>query len=327
MLSYCYFRFVNSEARIVYTHRIIDKSNRYYSFLASIGHLDNHGFERRLKFFIKHYKIISINEYCDMLNRRKKTAGTLLLTFDDGYRCFYDYVYPLLKKYNIPAAIFLASGFIGNKSDVFWHDKLIYMIAATQEQHFHFPELINKRYALFTISDKRRLSLDLNRCLKEMNDDRKTELLTRLFDVLKVDENKILPFDQMLSWDEVQEMQSSGLVTFGSHTVYHPILTRLSIDQAEKEISVSKGTIEERLNCRVRFFSYPNGLKDDYNDSIKKLTREAGYDLAFATLVDACPGNDFFEIPREALDAEPFFMFALKMSGVFEIVNLMIGRS
>ena len=63
-------------------------------------------------------------------------------------------------------------------------------------------------------------------------------------------------------------MLESSLIEFGSHTLTHPRLTDIAIDEAEKEIFESKKRIEEILNIRVDSFCYPNGY---YNDKIKEL--------------------------------------------------------
>jgi peptidoglycan-N-acetylglucosamine deacetylase len=66
----------------------------------------------------------------------------------------------------------------------------------------------------------------------------------------------------------------------GSHTVSHPILTRLSTDQASVEIRDSKRLLSEIINQEVQSFSYPGG---EFNSNIEKLVKEAGYKNARST--------------------------------------------
>lgn len=62
----------------------------------------------------------------------------------------------------------------------------------------------------------------------------------------------------MLSWSEIKEMHRYG-VEFGAHTSTHPDLTRIPIDQAEREMAGSKTAIQDRLGAQVQSFAYPFG--------------------------------------------------------------------
>jgi glycosyltransferase involved in cell wall biosynthesis len=61
-------------------------------------------------------------------------------------------------------------------------------------------------------------------------------------------------------WKQLQEMVASGLITLGSHTVTHPSLTQVRLDQAAWELSASRARIEEMIGQPVRHFCYPRGL-------------------------------------------------------------------
>jgi len=65
----------------------------------------------------------------------------------------------------------------------------------------------------------------------------------------------------ILSWDEVKEMNGEG-VTLGAHSMTHPILTKVSPEQAKSEILDSKKNIEEKVNQPVTAFCYPGGKFD-----------------------------------------------------------------
>ena len=69
----------------------------------------------------------------------------------------------------------------------------------------------------------------------------------------------------MLNWDEIRVMQQHN-ITFGSHTVTHPILSRISAERVRTEIQRSKEMIEKHLNVPVRTFAYPVGRSQDFNE-------------------------------------------------------------
>jgi peptidoglycan/xylan/chitin deacetylase (PgdA/CDA1 family) len=69
-------------------------------------------------------------------------------------------------------------------------------------------------------------------------------------------------------------------IDVGSHTVHHPHLPRLGIDQARQEIQESKEQLEDLLGESISTFAYPYG---ETNDAVEKLVHEAGYTAGYAT--------------------------------------------
>jgi peptidoglycan/xylan/chitin deacetylase (PgdA/CDA1 family) len=85
--------------------------------------------------------------------------------------------------------------------------------------------------------------------------------------------------DRMMSWDAVVEMSEAG-ITFGAHTVTHPLLPYEDEATVEREIRDAKLMLEEKLQTQVRAFAYPNG---DWTPAIRERVRAAGYEWAFTT--------------------------------------------
>jgi peptidoglycan/xylan/chitin deacetylase (PgdA/CDA1 family) len=77
-----------------------------------------------------------------------------------------------------------------------------------------------------------------------------------------------------MSWDQIRELDRSGLITIGGHTVNHRNLTELSDDDQEYEIAEGKAQLERQLGHKVRHFAYPYGAHDE--ESAKQV-RLAGY--------------------------------------------------
>lgn len=87
------------------------------------------------------------------------------------------------------------------------------------------------------------------------------------------DKNIGLEQESLLEWKDIKELVKRGF-SFGSHTLTHPYLTKISFDEMKKEIILSKKILEEKLNTSINFFCYPYG---DFNDKIKEIVRKAGY--------------------------------------------------
>jgi peptidoglycan/xylan/chitin deacetylase (PgdA/CDA1 family) len=96
--------------------------------------------------------------------------------------------------------------------------------------------------------------------------------------------------DAYLTWDQVKELDKSGLITIGGHTIDHENLASLTPAQQEYEIDASKAGIEKEIGHTIYDFAYPYGA---YDDETVDLVKQAGYRTAVTTLAD----ND--QIPSE----------------------------
>lgn len=85
-----------------------------------------------------------------------------------------------------------------------------------------------------------------------------------------------------LTWQQVQEMHQSGLVSFGSHTCTHRRLRSLSDEEIWQEITQSKQILEEKLGTPVVSFCYPYG-SGGFDKQVRPQVFKAGYLLDFST--------------------------------------------
>jgi peptidoglycan/xylan/chitin deacetylase (PgdA/CDA1 family) len=286
-----------------------------------IGHLTAEDFEKRINYLRKHYTFISLDEYADLYcNKKKAPPNSLVLTFDDGYKCLYSTVYPILKRCSIPATIFLTTNFIEHKTPLL-PNKVLYIIGNTKVRNFKLPELSPVNYSFSNEKERLAIYKDISSRLKYFANGQKERIIDNLQKLLCVDLSRLENESWMLSWDEIKEMYESKLISFESHTLSHPILTCIPAEEIEKEMVSPKKIIEDRLGNKVRFFAYPNGRKKDYNESIKAAAKQCGYSMAFTTLEVTDHANDEFEIPRYGFISEPFYLFGLRMTGFFDLLK------
>jgi peptidoglycan/xylan/chitin deacetylase (PgdA/CDA1 family) len=85
--------------------------------------------------------------------------------------------------------------------------------------------------------------------------------------------------DSMLTWNQAIEMSRDG-IEMGAHTVGHPLLSYENDATVERELCVSKQTLEEKLGKKVRAFAYPNG---DWDERVRRCVQQVGYEGAFST--------------------------------------------
>jgi len=196
--------------KVLMYHRF-SKTNEY-------GKLNVDIFDLQLRELKDNFNVLSLSTVCEELKQGKTPLNTIVITIDDGYNDFYNYAYPLLKKYNLPATIFITSNFIDNKIWM-WPDMISYMIDNTRLKN-HTIEINNNIVNLFfNIESSEHSTWDrlINICL-ELLDHERIELIDRLSIELDV---KIpqLPCNgyKPMSWKEIREMSCNG-IDIGAHT-------------------------------------------------------------------------------------------------------------
>ena len=187
------------------------------SLNVSANQLDN-----QLQYLATHgFHPILPEQLLDALNSKASLpTKPVIISFDDGYRNFYENAFPLLKKYNFKAIEFVITG--------------------------------------------------------------------------------VTPAPAYLSWDQIIEMDKSGLIEFGAHTRHHPDLTRLSASAQVDEIKGSKADLESHLKKQVNFFAYPYG---SYNNLIVQEVKDSGYLGAASVIYGSVQSPDkLYLMPRIMVD-------------------------
>src|SRR5262245_35832283 len=90
----------------------------------SVNHLSLEDFEEHVRYIKKNFEVVPVHE----LFRRKQQGGrshrkTIAITFDDGYENNYLNAFPVLKKYNLPATIFVVAEAVRDPAYVLWYDR------------------------------------------------------------------------------------------------------------------------------------------------------------------------------------------------------------
>jgi peptidoglycan/xylan/chitin deacetylase (PgdA/CDA1 family) len=129
-------------------------------------------------------------------------------------------------------------------------------------------------------------------------------------------------FNRTADWDELAELERAG-VQIESHGISHRPLADLEIDEAAREIVISKLRLEERLGRPVRAFSYVKGSEAHYKPVHLSLVRQAGYDVAFTSVSGAnSPSSDPLELHRYNVEPYPARTFELVLAGACDLIGL-----
>ena len=282
-------RITHSQVAILMYHRVSPMNDNW-----SLAPLSPEYFERQIDYFASNYEIISLDSLANIiLKGNPLPAKAVVITFDDGYRDNYMYAYPTLKKYKVPATIFVTTGHIGS-DELFWWDKVGYIIEHSKKIRLDLDKLWS--YSIQSKKEKSETQNDIIKKLKIVSEEEKNNIIKKLKDVSGVDIPPGLANNMILSWEDIKEMSDYG-ITFGAHTISHPILNHIPIEQAQLEITQSKNEIENHIDKKVVLFSYPNG---DYSEEIVDCVRKTGCICAVTTgppkLIKL--DQDIFKLPR-----------------------------
>jgi len=291
-------------------------------------------FESQIEYLVKNrYNIISLEKAIRLLQSEAPIPpNTVVITFDDGYKSMYTSVLPLVKKYKIPVTIFLAVGPIENQIPLFV-DAIIYAIDKTARESIDLSPFGLGKYFLKSRSSKERAISKINDYSKTLSTADRKRLLEYIFRELDVDMACRELKEKMLSWEEIKEMKRYG-VSFGAHTISHPLLTKIPLQEAIFEIIQSKKAIQEKIGDDVTFFAYPYGLLDSFNYDIARAVEKNGF-LCACTLLRGSnkKGDDLFSLKRNTVTNMLSFksllvfskaVFATQISG---IIDLLLFRS
>lgn len=81
----------------------------------------------------------------------------------------------------------------------------------------------------------------------------------------------VIKYTPFCTWKEIKEMSESGYVEIASHSINHTNLTKLSLNEIEEEVKVSKSIIESKINKKINTFVYPYGA---YNEKVRKIVKK-----------------------------------------------------
>jgi peptidoglycan/xylan/chitin deacetylase (PgdA/CDA1 family) len=214
----------------------------------------------------------------------------------------------------VPATIFLATGVIGSDR-LLWHDQVFAALSRTTVSEL--AGFVPRKASLSLTSLKKKLEAQkqiLEYLWSVGREERETAIL-QLQERLEVVETTNAETPRlMLSWEEISEI-SRNSIQFGAHTVTHPILAKLTVEEARQEIFRSKKTIDNVLKGAVTAFAYPVGRRNDFTETTKALVEEAGFCCGLTMVFGSNDvETDLYEMRRIVPWDEGYDTFGLRLS-------------
>ncbi len=272
-----------SFAVILGYHRVSDSE-----FPWSLTAVDTRTFEDQIRYLAQSYNILPLEEIATYLKEGKSLPPkTVAVTFDDGYKCVYKKAYPILKKYDTPATVFLTTGPIGD-GRLFWWDLVRYAIYHTSIQTLELENL--GTFSLDAGQEKEAIVKMVTEKLIQLANKDKNKSVEEIIEKTGVDTPLDLGKKLILNWDEIYEMAENN-IDFGAHTVTHPLLSRLRPKEVRDEVTQSKRQIERSLGKPVTTFAYPYGGPDHFNPQNMEVLKESGFTCAVTCIPTIVKGN------------------------------------
>lgn len=245
-------------------------------------YINKKSFEKKIKFFRK-YNIVSLSEFAIFRKRKQIPPNSIILTFDDGYD--HDDAYEVLKRYGIPATVFLTTDYVSSNNLLPLND-MYFSIVNSKEKSIRLaltPQGQIMEFDLTTVRKKQEAIIALNKVIKGMPHNEQLDFVEEIKEKAGKQEEDHAQEFKMLTWGEIKRMAQDGLISFGSHTKTHCILSAESSEDAFIEVKESKEIIEKQVGKVVRVFSYPNGTKNDYTKRHIEMLKGLGYEYACTT--------------------------------------------
>ena len=270
-------------------------------------------FEMQMRWLKKNCTVITPEELADAARAPVTGRPHVLLTFDDGFRDYYDNACPVLRELGFTGLVFLATGAMDDQV-LIWTDAVTWATHSTRQPSVTLPWDTQQRMVIDDPHSRHKLAETCKRYLKGIPNQERQAWLKKLTQALKVDpDDGALP-RQMLSWDEVRA--TMDCTRYGGHTHNHPILSQLDEATMEAEIATCRKRIIEETQVEPRYFAYPNGRSQDFTKTTQALLHKHGFELGFSTMEGIHRnGDDLYAIRRQNTAGDTLGDFALRVIG------------
>jgi peptidoglycan/xylan/chitin deacetylase (PgdA/CDA1 family) len=249
------------------------------------------------------YEVLSLGDLFRRLNGDgRPLSGAVAFTIDDGYLDHAHVAAPIFAEFDCPVTTFVTSGFLDGMI-WFWWDQIEFAFRQTSHKSASVPIGAGKvDYRWESVAERDGHQFDFTARCKEIPNGEKLTAIQQLAQSLEVDLPAKAPSQRYgaMSWEDLRKAERGGM-TFGPHTVTHPVLSRTDDTQSSHELRESWRRLKEETSNAVPVFCYPNGRFKDFSQreigTLKDLgflgavVGESGY--ASARRFDETPSSPF----------------------------------
>ncbi len=278
-------------------------------------------FDWQMRLLRDNFNPLPLVEAVERLRTGTLPNRAVCVTFDDGYADNELHALPILRKYAIPATVFVSTGFLNGGR--MWNDSVIEICRNFDGDKLDLSELDLGCHSMDSIAMRLAAVDSIIHRIKHFDPDIRAALVHEI-------EKRVtaLPDDLMLTDTQIQSLARNG-VTIGAHTVNHPILCSVSSEIARREIQDSKVYLEELLQQQIEVFAYPNGKPGlDYREEHRDMVKEMGFKVAVSTHWGVSTNqSDTFQLPRFTPWDRRELKFAIRLLASYRLVDPLIASA
>lgn len=271
------------DVKVLAYHRILPRTDEQaFPFDMELVSAWSDEFDWQIKYLAKHYEVVTCRELASYLDSGHwPDRPCALVTFDDGYLDNHDVALPILQHHRVPAVFYVATGYMGS-SETFWYDRLAFDILQSPARVLTLQAGAKTIAIPADRAGKRQAMGKALAHLKLIPNEERLHTLLAWREALGVE--AVPPqggLHRPMDWPQVKAMSEAGM-EIGSHTVSHPVLSRLrDAAELERELVESKAAIESCTGQPVLSLAYPTGGRHSYSEQVVDCIKRAGYRFAF----------------------------------------------
>lgn len=276
-------------------------------------------FRAQLDYIGRHFHPVTVAEIAAGFDQaRPLPPNAVAITFDDGYRNNVSLAAPILAEKGLPAVFHLSTDYIGGRR-ILWPDEILLRLMDWPDAALPVPPGFVRPAGGTRLEAAR----TIKEGCKRISAGAREEFLDLLRAGTPAQPSR---YDgeahDFMSWDEARRLVSLGF-ELGSHTVSHPILSRLERDALARELNESRMVIRRETASQCLALAYPNGSTADFSPEVLSAAGEAGYSVAFSVedcIAGAAPRR--FAIPRVSVPGHaPLAVFYSRASGLYDAIR------
>ena len=249
--------------------------------------------------------IVTLDEMHERLIGGYSRRRFVCLTFDDGYRDNLQWAYPILKKHEVPFALYVPTSFPDRIGEIWW--VALERVVANNDRIGLYIDGRERRFDCARPDEKKNIYEQLYWWLRSLETEDELRAVVRDLAARYGIDMKALCDELCMSWEDIAELSRDPLVTIGAHTVNHYMLKKTPDRVARAEMEMSRAVIESAIGIRPAHFAYPVG--DPSSAGPREFAIAA--ELGFKTAVTTQPGvlfrehrNHLTALPRISLNGE-----------------------
>ncbi len=280
---------------ILMSHRVADLASDPWGLAVSPAHFAQH-----VEVLRRYARPVTLAHAVERLERGGVSMDTVVVTFDDGYADNLHTAKSILERHDVPAVVFVASGYMASGHEFWWDTLETILLGPTtlpgamhvdigghtakwclDEGRFYSAEARRsdargRATGCGRPSSRKELYRAVHSMLLPLDEEERTAALANIAAWVGVSITD-RESHRCLSAENVAALANGGLIEIGFHFVSHSLLPALRESRQHEEIRQSKTQLEEVVGHAITAFAYPYGC---YTAETRARVREERFTAA-----------------------------------------------